>query len=107
MFARTISTAQPRVAFLNGRSTTARESAATTPARAGLAGSLIRLAFVLLVLGILAGLALTALLPAVLLGLVLFLPALLPVLAVIGGLLASEEKETAGAAAAPGMDPLL
>jgi hypothetical protein len=67
---------------------------------------LIRLAFVLLILGILAGLALTVLLPVVLLGLVLFLPALLPLLAVIGGLLASDGKEIGGAAAAPGMNAL-
>jgi hypothetical protein len=104
MFAKTISTAPPRVAFLNGRSLTARESEAA--AGAGFAGSLIRLALVLLVLGVLAGLAVTALLPAVLLGLVLFLPALLPMLVVVGGLLAPNGKEIEGTAVAPGVGPL-
>jgi hypothetical protein len=104
MFARTISAAQPRVAFLNGRSLTACESAA--PARAGFAGSLLRLALLLLILGVLAVLAVTALLPAILLGLLLFLPALLPMLAVIGGSLASDREETDKTAVAPGMGPL-
>ena len=90
MFANLTSTSSGLVTFRNDRSITTHQPAARARAKAGLAGSLARLAVLLLVLGMLAALAVLALLPVVLLGLMLLLPALLPLLVVLGGVIATD-----------------
>jgi hypothetical protein len=93
MIAKLISTPRPQVAFLKDRSSVVSAPAVTAQPGAGFAGSLLRLGSVLLLLALLTVLAVTALLPVVLLGMVLLLPALLPLLMVVGSLVAREDKD--------------
>ena len=82
-------TSRPPAAFLDEKLIASQDPAPTPPAdgQTSLLGSLVRLAVALLSPGALAALAVLSLLPVALLGLVLLLPALLPLLLVLGGLL--------------------
>jgi hypothetical protein len=86
-------TSRPQTAFLNEKLLASHDSTPTPPV--GGVGSAVWLAVVLLALVALAGLAVFALLPVVLLGVALLLPALLPLLLVLGGLLGDSAEVTA------------
>jgi hypothetical protein len=97
-------TSRPRIAVLNEKMLAPRSQVSTLPTagQTGVAGSLVRLVVVLLALAALAALAVFALLPVVLLGTVLLLPALLPLLLILGCLLGDSAE--AAAATTPNPD---
>jgi hypothetical protein len=90
-------TSRPPVAFPNEKPLASQGPAPTGPAsgQTSVLVSLIRLAVALLALGALAALAVLSWLPVALLGLVLLLPALLPLLLVLGSLLGDSARERA------------